>query len=152
MYLILFAIISFVSIVILIIVINDTFKTITLYFKRKATVSKNFNNTDDYSNYDNPLVLEKNELEEIESNLIIQRSNQQKHLDNIKEFKQKLDLPNTERAEANVDLRVLNDQFDDYEYDSTKDGFSFWQMLVMPPDFIQYVKKTKNAKTPYLQL
>lgn len=147
--LVLFAIISFVLIVFLIIVINDLFKTLMLYFKKKKLLSTKSSLKDNYQNVDNPLIIEKNELDEIEDNIMIQRRNQQAHFDDINRRKQRIDLPVKDTVEGGIDLRVLDDKFDDYTYDKSKDGFSFWKLLILPPDFTQHVKK--NDKKPYIQ-
>ncbi len=150
--LILFILITFVLVVFLIIVINDLFNILSLYLKKKRFVSKSdkYKNRDDYESYNNPLIVEKNELDEIESNIMIQKKNQNSNFDKIREFKKANNLPTSDKVEAQVDLTVLNQNFDDYHYDKSKNGFSFWEMLIMPPDFSQLVTKKENVK-PYIQ-
>ena len=96
------------------------------------------------------MIVEKNELDEIESNIMIQKKNQNSKFDKIREFKRANNIPTSEKVEAQVDLTVLNQNFDDYHYDKSKNGFSFWEMLIMPPDFSQLVTKKDNVK-PYIQ-
>ena len=57
-------------------------------------------------------------------------------------------IPEAEKVESQVDLRILEPAYDNYEYSSKNNGMSFWKMLFMPPN---YHKLIDSRGSPYHQ-
>jgi hypothetical protein len=150
--LVLFGIVCVVLILFLIFLVRDLAHTVSLYFKKSKGINSvnERRNDDNYGSYINPLLTETNELNRIEENIVTHTHNQSQHLESIRLFKLANDLPQS-HIEGQIDLTTLNEDFDNYTYDPNKNGFSFWEMLLMPPDFSKYVTKRTDVK-PYIEI
>ena len=119
------------------IIVHDALTSIQIYYSklRKANANENMRESKDDFFYDEYPANESNQLNLIEHNVMLKHKNQKIQFQPLLEFKKKNELPNSEKLEAQVDLTILESQFDSYEYDKTKNGMSFWKMLLMPPKY-----------------
>ena len=65
------------------------------------------------------------------------------------EWKDRNNIPNAHNIESQIDLRVLENAHDNYQYNPKNDGMSFWKMLFMPP---KYHKLIDSRATPFFNL
>ena len=64
------------------------------------------------------------------------------------DWKHHNDIPNHDKVEGQIDLTVLEPEYDNYVYDKKNNGMSFWKMLFMPP---KYHKLVDNKAIPYIK-
>jgi hypothetical protein len=119
------------------IIVHDALTSIQIYYSklRKVNANENIRESKDDFFYDEYPSNESNQLNLIEHNVMLKHKKQKIQFQPLLEFKKKNELPNSEKLEAQVDLTILESQFDSYEYDQTKNGMSFWKMLLMPPKY-----------------
>lgn len=139
-----------VSILMIIIVITttDVFSVIKNYFEKSKNIydkEKVYLPKDD-NKYIEPTFSKNNELNTAEQSVFKQTSSQNDSLRSSIAWKKSNAVPNADKVEAQVDLRVLEPAYDDYTYSSNKNGMNFWKMLFMPPN---YHKLIDSKGSPY---
>lgn len=142
----------FVTVIILMIIIiittTDVFGVIKKYFDKSKNISdkeKVYLPKDD-NKYEETTFSMNNELNSTEQNIFNQLKSQQTSMKNNIDWKKSNAVPNAEKVEAQVDLRVLEPAYDNYTYSSQKKGMNFWKMLFMPPN---YHKLIDSKGSPY---
>ena len=128
-----------ISILMIIIVITttDILTVIKKYFEKSKNVSdkeKVYIPKDD-NKYEHTTFSKNNELDTAEKTIMNQLKSQQNMMKNNIDWKKKNAVPNADKVEAQVDLRVLEPAYDDYTYSPQKTGMNFWKMLFMPPNY-----------------
>jgi hypothetical protein len=127
---------------------TDISKTLFVYFSKLNLVDSAYNSitTSDNNDYDTTSILNDNQLNKIEESIMIQHAKQKNfYKDNI-EWKKKHNIPN-QKIEGQIDLGILEEKNDNYNYNKSNNGDSFWKMLLMPPKYHDLVQH--NAKPYY---
>lgn len=133
---------------IIIITTTDVLNVIKKYFDKSKNISdkeKVYLPKDD-NKYEETTFSRTNELNSAEQTIFNQLRAQQSAMKNNIEWKKKNAVPDADKVEAQVDLRVLEPAYDDYTYSPQKKGMSFWKMLFMPPN---YHKLIDSKGSPY---
>lgn len=131
------------------IIVHSAFMSLETYYSKLKKVNaneKNRESKDDFF-YDEYTFDQTNQLDLIEHNVMLKHKKQESAFKPLMEWKKKNELPNSEKLEAQIDLTVLETQFDSYEYDKTKNGMSFWKMLIMPPKYHDLVSNENRCNT-----
>ena len=139
-----------VSILMIIIIITttDVLNVIKKYFDKSKNISdkeKVYLPKDD-NKYEETSFSRNNELNSAEQTIFNQLRAQQSAMRNNIDWKKKNAVPDADKVEAQVDLRVLEPAYDDYTYSPQKQGMNFWKMLFMPPN---YHKLIDSKGSPY---
>lgn len=139
-----------VSILMIIIIITttDVLNVIKKYFDKSKNISdkeKVYLPKDD-NKYEETSFSRNNELNSAEQTIFNQLRAQQSAMRNNIDWKKKNAVPDADKVEAQVDLRVLEPAYDDYTYSPQKKGMNFWKMLFMPPN---YHKLIDSKGSPY---
>lgn len=139
-----------VSILMIIIIITttDVLNVIKKYFDKSKNISdkeKVYLPKDD-NKYEETSFSKNNELNSAEQTIFNQLRAQQSAMRNNIDWKKKNAVPDADKVEAQVDLRVLEPVYDDYTYSPQKKGMNFWKMLFMPPN---YHKLIDSKGSPY---
>jgi hypothetical protein len=139
-----------VSILMIIIIITttDVLNVIKKYFDKSKNISdkeKVYLPKDD-NKYEETSFSRDNELNSAEQTIFNQLRAQQSAMRNNIDWKKKNAVPDADKVEAQVDLRVLEPAYDDYIYSPQKKGMNFWKMLFMPPN---YHKLIDSKGSPY---
>lgn len=139
-----------VSILMIIIIITttDVLNVIKKYFDKSKNISdkeKVYLPKDD-NKYEETSFSRNNELNSSEQTIFNQLRAQQSAMKNNIDWKKKNAVPDADKVEAQVDLRVLEPAYDDYTYSPQKQGMNFWKMLFMPPN---YHKLIDSKGSPY---
>ena len=139
-----------VSILMIIIIITttDVLNVIKKYFDKSKNISdkeKVYLPKDD-NKYEETSFSRNNELNSAEQTIFNQLRAQQSAMKNNIDWKKKNAVPDADKVEAQVDLRVLEPAYDDYTYSPQKKGMNFWKMLFMPPN---YHKLIDSKGSPY---
>jgi hypothetical protein len=128
------------------IIVHGAFTSLKMYYHklRKANANEKMRESKDDFFYDEYTFDQSNQLNLIENNIMLKHKKQEIAFQPLMEWKKKNELP-SEKLEAQVDLTVLEKEFDSYEYDITKNGMSFWKMLLMPPKYLDLVNTTDRC-------
>lgn len=137
------------------ILVYDLVSTFKIYFTRLYSSNKkvedpqNDNNEFEDTQYDD----NEYEMDRIEHSIMAQsasQTNQMKDMINWKrDITKQLSKDNTMKPpviENQVTLGVIEGTQDNYDYDNKKNGSSFWKMLIMPPQYNDYIT---NKATPF---
>jgi hypothetical protein len=144
------------------IIVYDLVVTFQIYFMKLYKNNKKKHNPFDDDNEFVEFQYNENEYEmdTIEKSVMAQSAIHRDKMKDIVEWKSQINntiaggesgnaTTNLSKIENQVTLDVIEGSNDDYEYDSTRNGDSFWKMLIMPPQYNEYI--TSKAK-PYHKL
>lgn len=129
--------------------IMDFVNVLKIYFNKKRNVEGTTKyKVDDDNEYNKTGIEYENELDQIEEQIFKRNINLENRLKEMVEWKRSENIPNV-NIENKIDMTVLEDKFDNYEYNDKKDGVSFWKMMLMPP---KYYKLVNNKAKPFYRL
>ena len=137
-----FGIIAFVCIFFAIIIIDNTIKTIRLFFRSKrveklAAKISIPNDINEFLNYENELSFK----QELQKNINKANKEQNKLLKQAKLEKLASDKNNTDlnpdklQLEADINMTSIDKEHDEYDYKEKKKSASFWNMLFVKKDY-----------------
>jgi hypothetical protein len=144
----------FITVTILIIIVLITTTDIITVIKKYFERSKNISDKDkiylpnDENKYEESSFTKVNEIYTAEQSIMRQHASQKDSMKNTIKWKKNNAIPDPEKVESQVDLRILEPAYDNYEYQSKNNGISFWKMLFMPPN---YHKLIDSRGSPYHQ-
>ena len=127
--------------------IMDLINILVLYFKKRKNLSskEKMYFVDDDNDFDISGIQYENELDKIEDQIVKRNANLESRLGEMLKWKKSNKIPDA-RIDSKIDMTVLEQKFDDYTYDKSKNGDSFWKMILMPP---QYYKFINNQAKPF---
>ena len=129
--------------------ISDLVNILRVYFKKRKNIKikENVYKLDDDNAYVKSGIEYENELDTIEDQIVKRNNNLENRLKEMVEWKRSNKIPNVS-LENKIDMTVIEDKHDNYQYNKKNNGDSFWKMIFMPPKYYELVN---NKAKPYFR-
>lgn len=127
--------------------VMDLISVLKMYYAKQRSIKakETFSKVEDNNDYGVSGIEYENEMDTIEDQIVKRNSNLENRLKEMVEWKRSNKIPNV-KIENRIDMTVVEQKFDNYEYNTKKNGDSFWKMIFMPPKYYELIN---NKAKPY---